>query len=329
MTTQSCPLCSNECTAEKMSKRVYHYTCPNCGQFLLDTFVASTVDVKSLRDPRLHALIFERTLQQGPVLLYLNDPVPSVEGYTPLQIGSVDRDFPTLVSDRLNRALLNLAKLSPDLGTPVAIPRNAPAVLFAASQEADYVVHALEQDGLIESTIDTGGFGAALTPDGWNRVAELQSGRRRDPRNPAFVAMWFGDQPPETPTFMHSLFEEQIRTAVESAGYRCTRVDLVQHNDFIMDQILGLIRQAPFVIADFTGNRGGVYLEAGFARGLGIPVIHTCQSGHFDRAHFDIKQINTINWNEPQDLREPLRHRILATLGQGPFAAPPANEPAA
>ncbi len=32
-----------------------------------------------------------------------------------------------------------------------------------------------------------------------------------------------------------------------------------------------------FMIADFTGHRGGVYFEAGFAHGLGIPVIWTCR----------------------------------------------------
>ncbi len=332
METQPCPLCNNQSTSSPVTHNhnITHCTCSNCGEFALPSAFQTMVS-DNLHDPRLHALVRERSLHQGPVLLYLDNPAPSIEGYTPLQIGSVDHDFPTLISDRLDRALLNLAKLSPQLGTRVTVPMTAPAVLFAKSQaEAGYTIRALIQDALIESTIDSGGYAATLTPKGWSRVAELQSGRKRDPRNPAFVAMWFGNEKkPETPAFMGTVYEQQIRAAVESAGYRCTRVDLVEHNDFIMDQILGLIRQAPFVIADFTGNRGGVYLEAGFARGLGIPVIHTCRRAHFNRAHFDIKQINTINWKEPQDLFEPLRHRILATLGQGPFAGQPANEPSA
>jgi nucleoside 2-deoxyribosyltransferase len=118
---------------------------------------------------------------------------------------------------------------------------------------------------------------------------------------------------------MGALYENGIAPAVTRAGYRVTRVDLQEHNDFIMDQVLGDIRLAPFVIADFTGNRGGVYLEAGFARGLGTPVIHTCSESDFNDAHFDIQQINTIRWVQPEDVLDRLFHRIRGTIGEGPY----------
>jgi len=131
--------------------------------------------------------------------------------------------------------------------------------------------------------------------------------------------MWFGSGDVDRTSEMADLYENSIRPAVNDAGYHERRVDGEEYNDFIMDKVLGLIRLAPFVIADFTGNRGGVYLEAGFARGLGIPVIHTCNSDDFKKAHFDIQQINTIKWKESGDLREKLHHRIMATLGPGPY----------
>jgi nucleoside 2-deoxyribosyltransferase len=85
-----------------------------------------------------------------------------------------------------------------------------------------------------------------------------------------------------------------------------------------MDRVLGGIRLAPFVIADFTGHRNGVYLEAGFARGLGIPVIHTCLEDQLDEAHFDTKQLNHVLWSTPEELCLKLYHRIMSTIGQGP-----------
>jgi len=134
--------------------------------------------------------------------------------------------------------------------------------------------------------------------------------------------MWFGDDSSnESRAFMQDLYENHVRSAIENAGYHCDRVDLIPHNDFIMDKVLGMIRLAPFVVADYTGNRNGVYFEAGFARGLGIPVIHTCRADHFERAHFDIKQINTITWSEPEELAEKLYHRIAGTLGLGPYSS--------
>jgi nucleoside 2-deoxyribosyltransferase len=92
------------------------------------------------------------------------------------------------------------------------------------------------------------------------------------------------------------------------------RIDRKEHNNQITDEIIAAIRDAEFVIADFTGNRGGVYYEAGFARGLGRPVIHCCRDTDFDDRHFDTKLINHIKWSDPADLREKLANRIKATV---------------
>jgi hypothetical protein len=79
------------------------------------------------------------------------------------------------------------------------------------------------------------------------------------------------------------------------------------------------IRGSRFVVADFTGSRGGVYYEAGFAHGLDLPVIFMCREG--DELHFDIRQYNCIFWKADalENAQARLRNRILATLGQGPL----------
>ncbi len=65
-------------------------------------------------------------------------------------------------------------------------------------------------------------------------------------------------------------------------------------------------------VAHFTGNRGGVYFEAGFALGLGIPVIWTCHKDRISDLHFDTRQYNHIDWKDVIDLRERLYNRIMA-----------------
>jgi nucleoside 2-deoxyribosyltransferase len=111
--------------------------------------------------------------------------------------------------------------------------------------------------------------------------------------------------------------------------------------------VITAIRAAAFVVADFTsaqetddangkavkgGARGGVYFEAGFARGLGKQVIHTCRDDAPSRRrlHFDVEQISTIFWRASDagasrlvtprriGLSEELTQRILATVGPGP-----------
>lgn len=138
-------------------------------------------------------------------------------------------------------------------------------------------------------------------------------GRREGPSSVGFCAMWFSPE-------VHALWEEVISPAVTAAGYAPLRIDEQPHNGKIDDAIMAAIRAARFVVSDFTGSRGGVYYEAGFAHGLGLPVIFMCREG--DELHFDVRQYNCIFWkpDELAEARERLKNRILATLGQGPKA---------
>lgn len=140
---------------------------------------------------------------------------------------------------------------------------------------------------------------------GWQRMRELQktgADRRR-----AFVAMWFDSG-------MDAAFTEGIRPALEECGYEALRVDSFEHNDKIDDRIIADIRKSGILVADVTGHRAGVYFEGGFAMGLGLPVIWTCQASDVERIHFDTRQYNHIVWSNPDDLKSRLKARVEATL---------------
>ncbi|MBI5685583.1 MAG: hypothetical protein HZC54_10930 [Verrucomicrobia bacterium] len=91
-------------------------------------------------------------------------------------------------------------------------------------------------------------------------------------------------------------------------------MDKLEHNGKICDKIVSEIHDSAFLIADFIGHRGGVYFEAGYAMGLGLPVIWLCREDEIDKAHFDTRQYNHIVWREPADLCEKLFSRIKATI---------------
>ena len=125
--------------------------------------------------------------------------------------------------------------------------------------------------------------------------------------NQAFVAMWFVDE-------TQVAWEEGIKPALVSTGFSPYRADRDPHNDKIDDRIIAEIRKSSILVADYTGRRGGVYFEAGFAMGLGIPVIWTCRDSEIDEAHFDTWQSNHVVWNDPADQQEKLSDRIAATI---------------
>ena len=115
-------------------------------------------------------------------------------------------------------------------------------------------------------------------------------------------------------------YQAGFQTGIMNAGYEPVRVDRVDHTNRIDDEIIARIRTAAFVVADFTGHKGGVYFEAGFALGLDLPVIWTCRKDDMANLHFDIRQYNTIDWDTPEDLSMRLQRRIEAALGKGPKA---------
>lgn len=170
---------------------------------------------------------------------------------------------------------------------------------------------------MARKTLDSVPNDLAITPAGWATVDQLGDPVRS---NKVFIAMqfeWPGDDKTLQPQVV-----EAIKLACRDCGYEGELVSDPQHIDQITDRIVAGIRAARFVVSEFTYNNRGVYYEAGFGRGLGRSVIHTVKRGHASgdpkegkQLHFDIRQINYIEWDDPTDLRVKLKDRIAAVIG--------------
>jgi hypothetical protein len=171
-----------------------------------------------------------------------------------------------------------------------------------------------------------GRISLSLTLTGWEMIRNQRTGTST--RNQAFVAMWFHDA-------MSEVFDQGIVPAVTGCGYRPYRVDRDAHVDRIDSKIVAEIRASQLLIADVTGERCGVYYEAGLAEGLDIPVIWSCNRSYTvnlqrdvhpetsgkvksekcnwpDRMHFDTRQFSHILWDDAADLNSQLEYRIRA-----------------
>jgi nucleoside 2-deoxyribosyltransferase len=131
--------------------------------------------------------------------------------------------------------------------------------------------------------------------------------------NTCFVAMSFD------PT-LTDIFVGPMSEGIRKAGYEPLRIDNKEHNNDVTDEILAGIRTSRFLLADFTLHRAGVYYEAGFAAGLGKPVVRTVRDDEKESIHFDTRQLNHIIWHKDalDDFAKKITARIVATIGQGP-----------
>ena len=147
-----------------------------------------------------------------------------------------------------------------------------------------------------------------LTVQGLERLESLETNSNS---SQAFIAMWFDDS-------MKLIYETAIKPAIEETGYNPMRIDKKYHNNKIDDEVISEIKKSKFLVVDFSqgedGARGNVYYEAGFAKGLNVPVIFTCRKEDQDKLHFDIRQFNQIIWEDEDDLKKQLINRIGATI---------------
>jgi len=207
------------------------------------------------------------------------------------------------VNQKLDYLLRLLANRTDFPGAPFRLDAgfDYPAVGAIKQEECQYLFSALADLGYIDAAPSY-----RITVKGWEHLgvaSGASSGR-------CFVAMAFDSS-------LDEAYDYGILPAVSAdSRYQAIRMDRVPHNEKICDKILAEIRQAQFVIADVTLGKQGVYFEAGFAIGLGLPVIWTCREDRQQDMHFDTRQYNHILWTSPQDLREQLRDRILATIGK-------------
>ena len=179
--------------------------------------------------------------------------------------------------------------------------------------EVEFLISELRKREYIEGTMD----GISLTLQGWERLEEVKREGRLS--NRAFVAMWFDKS-------MDELYDRAIEPAIREAGYEPLRIDRDEHANQIDDEIIAQIKRSRFMVADFTGQRYGVYFEAGMMMGFGRTVIWLCDKKELDggKLHFDVRQFNFIAYESLEDAKRRLYNRILAIEGEGPgqFAKP-------
>jgi nucleoside 2-deoxyribosyltransferase len=128
----------------------------------------------------------------------------------------------------------------------------------------------------------------------------------------AFMAMKF-----ENPE-LTKIFEDHFKEAVRATGFKLKRLDEDPKAGSIDERLRVEIRRSVFLVADLTDGNQGAYWEAGFAEGLGKPVIYTCQKRFFKevQTHFDTNHLQTVFWdeNEPNKAAEELKATIRNTL---------------
>jgi len=220
--------------------------------------------------------------------------------------------------EQVNNLILWLGELRAGSDDPSAyVVSDTPALASIIGSRSDrpavnYVISYAEGTrGWIESRFPGApGLDLRLTFAGWERHEELQRATVDSRR--AFMAMQFNDPA------VQDAFENCFKPAAADAGFDLRLVTDGQGAGLIDDHLRVAIRAARFLVADLTTGNRGAYWEAGFAEGLGRPVIYVCRADVFNdtdhqhRPHFDTNHLNTVLWSP--DRLDVARRRLADTI---------------
>lgn len=202
-------------------------------------------------------------------------------------------------------------------------------------QSADRVLEKLAKEGLVEKqefarvirrsrrkiavTHETTAeerkfFEVDLTRKGWSLYEKLK--KRLPEGHYGFIAMEF--KVPDFTRFVNKVVKPEVK---RKTGYELVDMKDVGRAGLIDERMRECIKGAKFVIADLTHDNRGAYWEAGYAEGLGKPVIYTCEEKKFkDKGtHFDTSHLMTVFWSESGDNKDfckELADTILRSLKQ-------------
>ena len=306
----SCKLCNgklDQCDSQSALDLLYRVKCPRCGVYQISSLALST-EPESFVKERFHLIsaVARWNSERNNSLLIKKELLDDRSEFE-ARILSV---CPRSTQEKMDRILAYVAENSSYPGQKIHINGEYDYPLFycKGTEELGFYIKHLEEIALVgHPEIDAGHFRLALSAEGWRRVEERTKPNIESKQ--AFVAMWFDEE-------LKSAYSEGIAKLEEDTGFSMLRIDMREFNDKICDKILAEIRRSRFVIVDVTGHRQGVYFEAGFAMGLGLPVIWTCREDEIDACHFDTRQYNHITWKDADELHQKLKDRILATIGK-------------
>lgn len=310
MQNQTCPICRTPSVHKVVSdpadgRDLVEVNCAVCGRFnlsksVLAGVVGSDTDLLSnLQRAAASHLIRLRQMNEGQVPLIMSyDLDPVFE----------DPRLPTPVQQASNLVRFVGDQVSSTGRFLEGIPDGIHAIIGAPDFDTAYsLAHELRDIGIIKSNGSDTLIDISLSLNGWQSYDDERRGKSTG--GYAFIAMQFGDQE------LDEMVKSTLKPAInESLGYDLVDMREVARAGVIDNIMRQQIRDADFVLVDLTHDNYGAYWEAGYAEGLGKPVIYICENEKFNTrsTHFDTNHCTTVPWKR-DDLPD-FEARLIATI---------------
>lgn len=283
-----CPVCGP--ASNEDSRKDHDISCDKCGRYKItmeayDDYLSKPVWHKKNSHKIIHYL--NKFFYFGSIKA---KEVPVLDTVKLLQISkeplpAIAQQYDNLVLF-IGNELVKGINVSSD--SVVFLPRfDLPYTCYAIGSDNktlfNSIAEELRLDGIIDSAIK-------FSFRGWMMYDELKNGAKHKGYD-AFMAMKFGDQE------LDGIYEKHFKPAIKQTNFNLKRVDEEPEAGIIDIRLRNKIKNCRFLIADLTHDNNGAYWEAGYAEGLGKPVIYTCKNDQKGKTHFDTNHSLTVFWD--------------------------------
>ncbi len=289
---ENCVFCGSGLKSKSSIESGTHnrfYNCPFCGPFKLEATVSHWAEAPEAPHQRLkkffpYAINCMRT-DDNPVPCISREICESILANPPIP-------NPKEIA---NNILLHLGKTQETPGVGVSLEFKDIGSIVGCSEQVDltFILEAMVEQNLIQwhHQTPTG----KLTFKGWEEFEKLHKGQNSN--DIVFMAMQFGDAE------LDKLIDEHVRPAINRTGLALRKLNDSESltAGLIDDRLRQQIKTSKLVLADLTHGNKGAYWEAGYAEGIGKPVIYLCKEAAFKDpevgSHFDTNHHLHILWD--------------------------------
>lgn len=309
-----CPICRDVSVKQETSQgdRTF-FECECCGNYGASrSLLTTTLSLNHRNLTTVQYAALSHRVRQATDATKAGDDILILTTY------GIDDMLPNLRLPSPSEQVTNILKYFGDQiqisGEPARNPDRAFVAQIGAANRpsALRIVRQMADDGLLlisnrtfQMTADEPD-GIDLSLKGW---AQWEAERRGQVAgNHGFIALQFGDSE------LDAFLKDVIKPTIGELGYRLEDMRDAARAGIIDNVMRARIRDAAFVLVDLFHANAGAYWEAGYAEGLGKPVLYLCKHEVFKEngTHFDTNHCTTVMW----DSRDPhiFKNELLATL---------------
>jgi len=319
---KKCPICKSSANPSRLdgNSKIYRVNCSICGEFnATEIFLEDYSGYEFPKKYLIQGILQERNLKNLSTTLFSgNGSFKKTGGDFTIEelLKTVTQvENPSQKIDKLLENSEILLNHNAGENLCLSLTSSYPLAYSRSEKEFDFILKTMNQEGYFlsmgKNASNSSKYDIKLSLKAWKRIEELK--KQNINSNQGFVACIFDPN--------HKQFLEAIREGIIQSKFDPMSIDREDYQETILEKGLGEIRKSRFVVADLTEESGSVFIEIGFAMGLGMQPILVIKEDYWEKRkgeegklEFYSQNYKILSYKDEQELSIKVETAIRARI---------------